>query len=521
MQDFELTDELYVKMNARGKSLTPFENFKSWLMKENSTITIPKWKTNLDIAWNDIFWQKKDIGETKIDDQYLQFFKNMFLGDYLLSRNGANPGHYIIVKDENIDELRQNVKFNPIPLFETEAVFAKNIESYLNVLRAFEDTASAIYYNKRFIEKPVSTFLFKDNIGLNWWDTTYYFALTRYIINNNDLKYLSQWSRVISNLIYNTPIESPKLYIDACESINQLLETISGNNIYEEIARLTPSSIDFFAEKQKDEEIQKSKLIIDHPAEKWEDLFIELENHEYFYGQVGFLFNISKSAAFNDFRDTSKMISALFSKALLEDGSYVLFRCLLTFKNCFIESNSNLIYPSNARGTLRNRNENWRRFFDTHSDAVKLLVIHKTYDCTNPLQSLLTIIKEEKGKTVSFFYSKLVTNPDLFDYPKQNVLRNYGKNYYLLNSSRIFGYFVELETYNWFLKNVNGCNSLPNYTINYEYVKGRDNEPGVILKKGRSKKLLLKNHQTGKFYFTNDKINEYTTITKAISTLPQ
>ena len=29
MQNFNLTDDLYIKMNARGKSLTPFENFKA------------------------------------------------------------------------------------------------------------------------------------------------------------------------------------------------------------------------------------------------------------------------------------------------------------------------------------------------------------------------------------------------------------------------------------------------------------------------------------------------------------
>jgi hypothetical protein len=31
MDDFALTDELYIKMNARGVQLTEFENFKAWL----------------------------------------------------------------------------------------------------------------------------------------------------------------------------------------------------------------------------------------------------------------------------------------------------------------------------------------------------------------------------------------------------------------------------------------------------------------------------------------------------------
>lgn len=31
MNEFSLTDELYIKMNARGVQLTEFENFKAWL----------------------------------------------------------------------------------------------------------------------------------------------------------------------------------------------------------------------------------------------------------------------------------------------------------------------------------------------------------------------------------------------------------------------------------------------------------------------------------------------------------
>ena len=29
LKDFKLTDDLYIKMNSRGKPLTPFENFKA------------------------------------------------------------------------------------------------------------------------------------------------------------------------------------------------------------------------------------------------------------------------------------------------------------------------------------------------------------------------------------------------------------------------------------------------------------------------------------------------------------
>lgn len=91
LDDFELTDELYVKMNARGKALTDFENFKAWLIKSlKATIYMPEWEKKMDISWNDLFWKERLKNQTKIDTEYLQFFMNMYLSDYLLGTFSPN-----------------------------------------------------------------------------------------------------------------------------------------------------------------------------------------------------------------------------------------------------------------------------------------------------------------------------------------------------------------------------------------------------------------------------------------------
>ncbi len=97
LENFGLSDDLYVKMNARGKALTDFENFKADLIgyireqyeiaKENKSKDQDSWKellnekgipTKLDTDWTDIFWDNRS-NDNKIDDIYFAFMNRFFL----------------------------------------------------------------------------------------------------------------------------------------------------------------------------------------------------------------------------------------------------------------------------------------------------------------------------------------------------------------------------------------------------------------------------------------------------------
>ena len=77
------SDELYVKMNARGKQLTDFENFKTELVqhaKDNNILgdtEALKFAAKLDVEWTDIFWENrwKDLKtyDVSIDEIYFTF----------------------------------------------------------------------------------------------------------------------------------------------------------------------------------------------------------------------------------------------------------------------------------------------------------------------------------------------------------------------------------------------------------------------------------------------------------------
>lgn len=89
-----LGDDIYIKMNGRGRSLTAFENLKSWL-DEKLTGFLPdrsrqsdcrngcserfsqKWKDEMDNAWTNLFWSNRVTGSYEIDDMQLRLFYNM------------------------------------------------------------------------------------------------------------------------------------------------------------------------------------------------------------------------------------------------------------------------------------------------------------------------------------------------------------------------------------------------------------------------------------------------------------
>lgn len=91
MNQYYLTDGLYVKMNARGKELTAFENWKASfidLLECNDTKEKERFSYSMEHEWNDVFWKiayqdyskennDKQIPCPKIDDAFMHFFNNL------------------------------------------------------------------------------------------------------------------------------------------------------------------------------------------------------------------------------------------------------------------------------------------------------------------------------------------------------------------------------------------------------------------------------------------------------------
>ena len=74
--DLQLGDQLYIKMNSRGKPLTPFETFKARFEQtlENSCPTrVEEFALKVDCTWSDLLWPYRGDNEI-IDDEFLRYF---------------------------------------------------------------------------------------------------------------------------------------------------------------------------------------------------------------------------------------------------------------------------------------------------------------------------------------------------------------------------------------------------------------------------------------------------------------
>jgi len=77
IKDMGLTDELYIKMNSRGKPLTEFEHFKAeWegYMKSIDRESAERISKKIDISWTDILWPYKGDNNI-IDDEFVRYYK--------------------------------------------------------------------------------------------------------------------------------------------------------------------------------------------------------------------------------------------------------------------------------------------------------------------------------------------------------------------------------------------------------------------------------------------------------------
>lgn len=97
IRDMGLTDELYIKMNSRGKPLTRFEHFKAELERciraADDTVS-KRIMRKIDRDWTDMLWQYRDSGsgseeDAITDDEFLKYFR--FICDVLCYQSGESP----------------------------------------------------------------------------------------------------------------------------------------------------------------------------------------------------------------------------------------------------------------------------------------------------------------------------------------------------------------------------------------------------------------------------------------------
>ena len=106
VEEMGLSDELYIKMNSRGKPLTTFEHFKADFEKtlgDTSDAVRARFARNIDQEWSDLLWPLRNSASGKadenriIDDEFLRLFH--FIGDIVVQRHAFAVDASLFDKD--------------------------------------------------------------------------------------------------------------------------------------------------------------------------------------------------------------------------------------------------------------------------------------------------------------------------------------------------------------------------------------------------------------------------------------
>lgn len=251
IENLGMEDTLYIKLNARGRPLSDFENFKAQLIARLKKLELSierEFEHCLDGNWTDLFWTKYEL---KFDEPYLNFFGVLFM----------NKG---ILRNDN------------------------NWSNTMNWEKIDKDLFEIIYYTLNFIEENPNSddireiFFNALSEKRTYEDRVLFHGLVTYISKSKgvDVSGLKQWARIIKNLTLNTRIDEIDKYRRAIESIDNM--SANYKNILEYFSQ--DPRISFFSSEQVEEEKKKAKIILED--EDFAELIYAAEEHKYFSGQV-------------------------------------------------------------------------------------------------------------------------------------------------------------------------------------------------------------------------------------------
>ena len=289
IKKFGLTEELYLKMNARGKLLTNYEKIKAELEKKVIDLA---WEKNIeeenkfyfkaDRIWTDLFW---NTFKDSLDDAFLNFIAEIVIIEQTLQiKNLENEtGKDSIKRIQRIADNIENLSVDDID----EVIFTK--------LKIILDLYSE---NENFHKKSKITLwdfckekdtLFstickvEDGADVTYTVRGLFYAQTLYLEKANFSEdSFDDWMRVIRNIAENSNIDSVQSFRGF---LNLIIELSNGcNDIYTYLSAHKIESN--FAKNQILEEIYKAKTI--KKDQKSKKLISELEENSFCKGKIYF-----------------------------------------------------------------------------------------------------------------------------------------------------------------------------------------------------------------------------------------
>lgn len=475
LDSFGLSDELYIKMNARGKALSSFENFKAWFVSQLGQLPEGKdLEVKLDKEWTDAFWRISQDTGAEFDDLYLRFFNLMaFYNACEISRGGYDSmGEH--AKDW-LQRLRTHSGYLPSQDFEEFGSFsATNIRRLQVVLDYLSDNLSDLTVSQAFKEALTTD---------DYVRQAKFFAFVKFIQvtgvssqSDEFAKNMFRWNRVTNNLINNYRIDELSNFLLAIRGIAELVNHC--DNIYGFLAE--SGSVSGFSKEQREEESRKARLIL--ADDSWEALLYRYEAHDYFQGKISFLLNISipegaSSPSQALFINVAVKASVLMSDEILCDDDFLLQRALLTLGDYLVSVGGyRYSFCTHNRGSYRERSENWLKVLN----APVFGELIRTID-GDVKDSLLSMINKS---SCNDWRALIIAWPEVIRYCRNRLVHKQDGMVYLLSKSTFKGFHAELRTFvlHQELKKLQATGRLPGGVSSFNYCQVYDNDtPHMVI----------------------------------------
>ncbi|PJC96452.1 hypothetical protein GQ37_022530 [Janthinobacterium sp. BJB1] len=481
LEHFGLSDDLYIKMNARGKPLTPFENFKAWLIGHHAGGARPEeFDRKLDQEWLDVFWNMATTTSNEqagpaTDVLYLSFFRLIALYE-ACERGPASQQAWLerLNRDGAIatNDFVINASFGPETLRRAALLL-----DYLSCGATADDL----------------TLCCRALTGTELMPLVEFYALARAVVAacedgvcpaRSDER--MRWQRVTHNLINNARVDDVASLALIVRGIDGLSQHFA--HLYADLAEM-PLHLVGFAADQIAEEKMKAQLILREP--EWEALLSKHEQHPYFLGRVRYWLEFSlHEGAYRPglFEKYATRAGTLLDKPVRESADLLLERALLaTWDYPISRSFWRRSFCEPRASSYRLRAENWFSVIG-HPKFKAFLDLLDDDDMIAGLERIIGNASCQDWRRFA------VSDPGLIRYCGARLMRVHEGTIHLLSKVKSSSTHVEFYSYALYRELLRRLEtgSAPAEVVGVAYTALTDGEPylGVALSNGEKLAIL-------------------------------
>lgn len=321
LEHFGLSDELYIKMNSRGKPLSTFENFKALfeqVLEKNGFVEESKqFSLRIEQEWTDLLWDYRDEDNT-IDRAFMRLFT--FISSALYLKSFARNSSLLTQDFSRFHDLASvyNKKENVSFLFDVLSLWKDRDDIHQQFEKIFKELP--LFNNDiQLMDKCLNNSLQLDERVL-----LYTIMVNKIAKQETDL---TDTLRVIRNLLIrvrqgNSGVYNSNLRVENLGPILSGIDQMVNSNkpVYDMLLEVSPLS--GFASSSWGQEKEKAEIILKYP--EWKQALHALEDmprlkgavHQWLDAFTAYPNQLTKTLV-----ELDELSASLVSRAMLSIGS--------------------------------------------------------------------------------------------------------------------------------------------------------------------------------------------------------